>query len=65
MGDGDKATLKVGTAQKQKKVISIFNFTQCSTNNTQNEYKYHVVFVLQKTGLTGFLQTSHMAEHVS
>ena len=35
-------------------------------NNTQNEYKYlTVLIVLQKTGLTGFLQTSHMAENAS
>ena len=26
-----------------------------STNNAQNEYKYNAVFVLQRTGWTGFL----------
>ena len=34
--------------------ILLFNFTQQSTNNTQNEYKYLTIFVLQKTGLTRF-----------
>ena len=42
-------------------LILLFNF---STNNAKNEYKYLMVFVLQKTGLTGFnLQMSHMAEN--
>ena len=27
-------------------LILLFNFTQKSTNNTQNEYKYLAVFVL-------------------
>ena len=30
-------------------------------NNTQNEYKYPTVFVLQKTGLTGSLQMPRQA----
>ena len=42
----------------------LFNFTQHSTYNAKNEYKYLTVFVLQKTGLTGFnLQTPHIAEN--
>ena len=28
-----------------------------SSNNSQNEYKYHAMFVLQRTGQTGFLAT--------
>ena len=33
------------------------NCTLQSTNNTQDEYKYYAVFVLQRTGWTGFLAT--------
>ena len=32
----------------------LFNSCQQGTNNTQNEYKYLTVFVLQKTSLTDF-----------
>ena len=41
--------------------LLLFNCIQWSTNNTQNEYKYPTVFVLQKTGLTGFLQMPRQA----
>ena len=32
----------------------LFNFNQWSTNNTQSEYKYLTVFVLQKTQFDQF-----------
>ena len=41
------------------------NLTQQSTNNAQNEYKYVTVFVLQKKGLTTFLQKSKKIRIVS
>ena len=41
--------------------LFIIQLHSVSTNNTQNEYKYPTVFLLQKTGLTGFLQMSHQA----
>ena len=31
------------------------NCTLQSTNNAQNEYKYHAIIILQRTGSTGFL----------
>ena len=36
-------------------VILLSNCTSQSTNNAYDEYKYHAVFVLQRTSLTGFL----------
>ena len=38
--------------------LLLFNYSQQSTINTQTEYKYRNVFVLQETSLTGFSQTS-------
>ena len=52
-------------AKKSNVYYLLFNFTQQSTNNTQNEYKCLMVFVLQVTSLTSFLQTSHKAENAS
>ena len=46
---------------RRQYIYSFFNCIQYSTNNTQNEYKYPTVFVLQKTGLTGFLQMPRQA----
>ena len=46
-------------------MVLLFNFTQQITNNTQNKYKYLMVFLLQMTGLTNFLQTLHEAENAS
>ena len=50
---------------KQPYCALLFNFTQTSKNNAKNEYKYLTVFVLQKTGLTGFhLQTLHGRKYI-
>ena len=48
-------------AKPSNKMYLLFNCCQQSTNNTQNEYKYPSVFVLQKTCLTGFLQMTRQA----
>lgn len=44
----------------------IIQLHSVENNNTNNEYKCLMVFVLQQTSLTGFnLQTSHVAENAS
>ena len=46
---------RLAVKQNPNLKILLFNCIQWSTNNTQNEYKYLTIFVLHKTGLTGFL----------
>ena len=38
--------------------VLLFNSSQLSTNNNQNESKYLTAFVLHKTSFNGFSQTS-------